>query len=101
MTENARAPGQAREESASREVVVERAEQLFQPATRRNFLRMLGIGGTIVLLPSVFTACDDDDDITGPGPTGPVSLNLSNDAGILNYAYALEQLEAAFYLAVV
>jgi hypothetical protein len=30
-----------------------------------------------------------------------VSLNLSNDTGILNYAYALEQLEAAFYTAVV
>jgi PKD repeat protein len=28
---------------------------------------------------------------------GPVPLNLDTDLGVLNYAYALEQLEAAFY----
>lgn len=28
---------------------------------------------------------------------GPVPLNLNTDLGVLNYAYALEQLEAAFY----
>lgn len=103
MTENARAPGQVREASSSTsEVVVGHVEELFKPETRRSFLRMLGVGGTIVFLPSVFSACDDDSD----GPTGvvnggPVSLNLSNDTGILNYAYALEQLEAGFYAAVV
>jgi rubrerythrin len=80
-------------------IVVERAEDLWRPATRRGFLKALGIGGSIVLMPSVFAACDSDDDITGP--TGPVSLNLSTDVGILNYAFALEQLEAAFYSAVV
>ncbi|MDQ3698991.1 MAG: ferritin-like domain-containing protein [Gemmatimonadota bacterium] len=81
-------------------LVIERPEQLWRVDTRREFLRLLGIGGTIVMLPSVFAACGDDDNGTGPGP-GPVSLNLSNDTGILNYAFALEQLEAAFYIAVV
>lgn len=81
-------------------LVVERPEQLWRPETRREFLRLLGIGGTVVMLPSMFAACDDDDDNgVGPGP-GPVSLNLSNEVGILNYAYALEQLEAGFYIAV-
>ena len=82
--------------------VLERADELWRPGTRREFLRLLGIGGTIVLLPSVFAACDDDDDPVGGGNNNnkPVSLNLSNDFGILNYAYALEQLEAAFYTAV-
>ena len=32
---------------------------------------------------------------------GTVMLDFSNDFGVLNYAYALEQLEAAFYAAVV
>lgn len=103
MLQRKRAPDEAREEAVSTEMVVGRVEEMFQLETRRGFLKMLGVGGTIVLLPSVFMACDDDDDDgpTGPtGPTGSVSLNLSNDTGILNYAYALEQLEAGFYTAV-
>jgi hypothetical protein len=83
-----------------RTTVVERPEDLFRIETRRSFLKTLGVGGTIVLLPGVLASCsDDDNDTTGPGST--VSLNLSSDTGILNYAYALEQLEAAFYTAVV
>jgi len=83
-----------------RDLVVERAEQLWQPSSRRSFLKLLGIGGTVVLLPSVFAACSDDDGITG-STGGAVTLSLGTDTGILNYAYALEQLEAAFYTAVV
>jgi len=85
----------------SRTTVVERPEQLFRADTRRNFLKLLGLGGTIVLLPSVFAACGDDNSTTGVNNGGPVSLNLTSDTGILNYAYALEQLEAAFYTTVV
>ena len=71
-------------------------------ATRRSFLKLLGVGGSIVLLPSVFAACsDDDDDDNGTGGGAAVRLDLRTDIGILNYAYALEQLEAAFYVAVV
>ena len=77
-------------------LVVERPEQLWRPETRREFLRLLGIGGTVVMLPTMFAACDDDDNGVGPG-TGPLTLNLSTEIGILNYAYALEQLEAGFY----
>lgn len=82
-------------------LVVEQPEQLWRPESRREFLRLLGIGGTVVMLPSMFAACDDDDEPTGNTGGGAVALNLSNDTGILNYAYALEQLEAAFYVAVV
>ena len=84
-------------------LVVESAEQLWRPNTRRDFLRLLGVGGTVVLLPSVFAACGSDDDPTGNGNGNNTSatLNLNNDTGILNYAYALEQLEAGFYSAVV
>lgn len=85
-------------------MVVERPEQLWKPQSRRNFLRLMGIGGAVVLLPSVFTGCIDEEDptITGPGTDGqPVTLDLRTDTGILNYAYALEQLEAGFYVTAV
>lgn len=90
-------------ESGNR-MVVGSANALWSGSTRRGFLKMLGIGGTVVLLPSVFEACDGYVPATGPGSgttaSGAVQLDLSNDFGILNYAYALEQLEAAFYTAV-
>ena len=82
-------------------LVVGDARQLATPATRRSFLKLLGVGGTAVLLPSIFTACDDDGPTLPGSDGGPVALDLSTDVGILNYAYALEQLEAAFYTAVV
>ena len=97
-------------ERDERTVVVHDAAQLAQPSTRRSFLRALGLGGSIVLMPSVFAACTDENVATGLTPTGAardviggagVNLDLSNDIGIFNYAYALEQLEAAFYTQVV
>ncbi len=80
--------------------VVSGPDALWRVETRRGFLKILGVGGTIVLMPSLFVGCNDDDNGTGPG-VGSATLNLSTDTGILNYAYALEQLEAAFYTAVV
>lgn len=62
-------------------------------ANRRQFLRMgtLTVAGAGLLL----MGCNEDDDMM-PAMPGMVSLG-SGDTGILNYAYALEQLEAAFY----
>ena len=85
--------------SESKEMVISSGDQLLKATTRRRFLGMMGMGGAIVFLPSVFTACNNDDNVTGPGNTAEFTLNLSNDTGILNYAYALEQLEAAYYTA--
>ncbi len=81
-------------------LVISTVEQLMQPRTRREFFRLAAIGGSVVLLPSLFGACSDDDDPTSPGGTA-VTLDLRTDTGILNFAYALEQLEAAFYTRVV
>ena len=83
----------------SKTLVISSAEQLFRPSTRRDFLRVLGLGGTMMMLPSVFTACDDTTVIPTSTSATTYTLDLSNDIGILNYAFALEQLEAAYYTA--
>lgn len=87
--------------SESTELIISNSDQLLQPTTRRRFLGLLGAAGTVVFLPSVFTACHDSDNVTDPLNTAAYKLDLSTDIGILNYAYALEQLEAAFYTYVV
>lgn len=65
---------------------------------RRRFLKLSGavIAGSGILL---MVGCSDDDD-------GPINQNKifdlgTGDLGVLNYAYALEQLEADFYTRVV
>ncbi|ASV29222.1 ferritin-like domain-containing protein [Maribacter cobaltidurans] len=67
---------------------------------RRRFLRISGLG---VLGASLLVACSDDDEGMAPiPPTGGNIFDLgSGDLGVLNYAYALEQLEADFYTKVV
>lgn len=67
--------------------------------SRRKFLRFSGLAGVsaVVLGGSGLTGCRKDDNNTN---NGGVDLG-SGDFGVLNYAYALEQLEAAFYTQVV
>lgn len=74
------------------------------PATRRAFLRAAGLGGLALAAGSALAACGD-----AAAPTAVegvslaivsgnnVTLDFSSDLDVLNYAYALEQLEAAFY----
>ncbi|KAA3436488.1 ferritin-like domain-containing protein [Rufibacter hautae] len=71
---------------------------LKNPLNRRSFLQYTGAGVAASAL--LLAGCDDDDDMTDTNMSGTVNLG-SGDVGILNYAYALEQLEAAFYTAVV
>jgi len=78
-------------------VVIAHAGQLLEANTRRQFLKAMSVGGSAVFLSGVLASCSDDDDGPTPPGGGTVTLNLGNDTGILNYAYALEQLEAAFY----
>lgn len=65
---------------------------------RRNFLKYIGFGAAVVTATSL-AACSKNDDNNNPGDNG-VSLG-SGDVAVLNFAYALEQLEAAFYTQVV
>jgi len=66
--------------------------------SRRKFMSWAGVLGASVTVASLATACKKDDDMNSTG--SGVDLG-SGDVGILNYAYALEQLEAAFYTQVV
>jgi len=65
---------------------------------RRKFLLFSGAAASAAL---VGVACKKNDDPPPNNNTNPNAVNLgSGDTGILNYAYALEQLEAAFYIRV-
>jgi hypothetical protein len=67
--------------------------------SRRKFF---GLAGGVTAAGLFVASCNDDDDLT-PEPVIPdEGIDLgSGDVGILNYAYALEQLEAAFYTKVI
>lgn len=88
-----------------RTVVVHNTAELVGLPTRRSFLKALGLGGTLVLMPSLFAACTDDTSkiITGPPPGSATArtISLGTDVGIFTFAYTLEQLEAKFYELVV
>lgn len=86
--------------------VVEASSNNSKKNSRRKFIKLggLGIAGSSFLL----YGCSEDDLFNPGGETGmtpepepgpePEVFDLgSGDLGILNYAYALEQLEAAFY----
>jgi hypothetical protein len=63
---------------------------------RRSFLRYAGASAATVAVMGAAASCKKD----RVNPTGNRIDIGSGDIGILNYAYALEQLEAAFYLQV-
>ena len=64
---------------------------------RRNMLKFFGASAAVVALGS---ACNKNDDDVDPITDTGVFLG-AGDFQILNFAYALEQLEAAFYVQVV
>lgn len=66
--------------------------------SRRGFLQMAGGLAGIGFLAGTMASCKKDK--KNPTPNNGIDLG-SGDVGILNYAYALEQLEAAFYTQVI
>ena len=78
---------------------------MMRPLNRRTMLRATGLGGAALAV----AACGEQTLSTASAALAPrrvlatptIVLDFSNDVGVLNYAYALEQLEAAFYIQVV
>ena len=76
----------------SRKTIVEPEVEISAYGMQRR--KLLGFMGLAAGSMAVAAGCNKDDDDDG--------INLgSGDAGVLNYAYALEQLEAAFYTQVI
>lgn len=84
-----------------------RAADAIVSADRREFLRRAGLAGAALALVGCGAASPE---MLAPstgaqgavvGPNGAITLDFSSDIDVLNYAYALEQLEAAFYVGVV
>ncbi|MCE7053180.1 ferritin-like domain-containing protein [Algoriphagus sp. AGSA1] len=77
--------------------------ELFKPqglvknANRRQFLKTGSL--SVAAAGLILVGCKDVEDMDPPMMGDGVNLG-SGDTGILNYAYALEQLEAAYYAAV-
>lgn len=69
-------------------------EGLAKPFSRRKFFGIMGAGTAVMVAAA---SCKK---VNMPANNSGVDLG-SGDIGILNYAYALEQLEAAFYIQVV
>ena len=73
------------------------AQPLYAPIKRRSFFMYAGATAGATAL--VLAGCSKDS-TNIPSTSGTISLG-AGDVGVLNYAYALEQLEAAFYAQVV
>jgi rubrerythrin len=91
---------EARRDDDAKQVTIGSVAELNALTSRRGFLRLMGLGGALVLLPSVATSCGKDS-VTGVGPPGsgnPVVIDFAaGDVAVLQFALVLEQLEADFY----
>ena len=83
------------QKSTEKQIVLLDESAVAASVSRRKFLGYAGASS--ILLGTLAASCKKNDNNNN---NGGVDLG-SGDTGILNYAYALEQLEAAFYLKVV
>jgi hypothetical protein len=84
------------EDLKNNDVLIEEKSTLDVRMQRRSFLRYAGAGAAGITLLAAASCKKKNDDTT----TATIDVG-SGDTGVLNYAYALEQLEAAFYTQVV
>lgn len=81
--------------------MVPRATPLCALPSRREFLRLVALGGTLVFAGGLVAACQDGENtggLTGPGTGATLTLDFSKgDVALLQLLYVLEQVEADFY----
>ena len=65
--------------------------------SRRDFLKRSALAGGVI----VFASACSDSSLLDPDPDPEAATFGTGNVAVLNYAYLLEQLEAAFYIAVV
>ena len=83
-------------------MIIPDSGMLMTPRSRRDILKLMAMGGSVVLLPSMLAACSNDDNNvvtpTAPGSGAALTIDFAKgDFAVLQFAYALEQLEADFY----
>ena len=70
------------------------------PLQRRSFLQFAGAGAAGIALVAAGCKKDRGDGMMPPVVSTEATIDFKTEVGVLNYAYALEQLEAAFYIKV-
>lgn len=73
------------------------SKALSRPLSRKDFFKWSGVTAAVMGFGISMNGCKSD---TIVNPVSGVSFS-ADDIGVLNYAYALEQLEAAFYAKVI
>jgi hypothetical protein len=95
--------GDAWQGDEEKRVTIGSIAELNALTSRRGFVRLMAMGGALVLLPGL-ASCGEDS-VTGTGTPGSgetVTIDFgAGDVGVLQFAFVLEQIEADFYSKVV